>query len=162
MLPTMTLPPWTFGCVVYIHLHRNQHTKLDPCARRCLFLGYATNQKGYRWYDPTKMQLYVTLDVTFLETKMFYHPTNSSIQGETHNEESNWFKDIPLTTEPPTTMDMEQTTEPPTPTIETPTPIAETPPHSTIPHDLTSKNIPEEILEVSSPLVTKHLTNDGY
>ena len=108
------------------------------------------------------MQLYVTLDVTFLETKMFYHPTNSSIQGETHNEESNWFKDIPLTTEPPTTMDMEQTTEPPTPTIETPTPIAETPPHSTIPHDLTSKNIPEEILEVSSPLVTKHLTNDGY
>ncbi|RVX13699.1 hypothetical protein CK203_010207 [Vitis vinifera] len=46
IMSTTMLPPRTFGCVVYIHLHYNQRTKLNPCARRCLFLGYATNQKG--------------------------------------------------------------------------------------------------------------------
>ena len=105
------------------------------------------------------------MDVTFLESEMFYHPSNSSLQGKTHNEELNWFRDIPdipLTTELPTTMGMEQTTKPPMSTVETPTPIAETPPHSTIPHDATSENIPKEILEVSFLLVTKHLTDDCY
>ena len=56
------------------------------------------------------MRLYVTMDVTFLESEMFYHPSNSSLKGKTHDEELNWFKDIldiPLITEPPTTMDME-------------------------------------------------------
>ena len=67
------LPPWTFGCIVYVHFHCNQCTKLDSYARRCLFLGYATNQKGYRCYDLTNGRLYVTMDVTFLESEMFYH-----------------------------------------------------------------------------------------
>ena len=67
-----------------------------------------------------------------------------------------------MTIEPPTTMDMEQTIETPTPTIETPTSIVETPSHSTILHDPTSENIPEEVPKVSFPLATKHLTDDGY
>ena len=107
------------------------------------------------------------MNVTFFKSKMFYHPSNSSLQGKTHNEELNWFKDIPLTIEPPTTMGMEQIIEPPTLTIETSTtktstPIVETPSHSTVPRDPTSENILEEIPKVSSPLVTKHLTDDGY
>ena len=102
------------------------------------------------------------MNVTFFKSKMFYDPFNSSFQGETHNEELNWFKDIPLTIEPPTTMGTEQIIEPPTLTTETPTLIIETPPHSTVPHDPTSENIPEEIPKVSSHLVTKHLTGDGY
>ena len=48
------------------------------------------------------------------------------------------------------------------PTIETPTSIVETPSHSIIPHDPTSENIPKEIPDISSPFVTKHLTNNGY
>ena len=47
-------------------------------------------------------------------------------------------------------------------TTETPTPIPETPPHSKVPHDPTSENIPEEVPKVSFPLATKHLTDDGY
>ena len=89
------------------------------------------------------------MDVTFLESKMFYHPPNSSLQEKTHDEELNWFKDIP---------DIPLTIEPPMLTTETSNSISETPPHSTIPYDPTSKNI----LEVSSPLVTKHLTKYGY
>ena len=44
-LPSILLiPPRIFGCVAFVHLHKNQWTKLDPCAIRCIFLGYATNK----------------------------------------------------------------------------------------------------------------------
>ena len=64
----LMLPPRVFGCVAYVHLHKNQRTKLDPCARRCLFLGYAFHQKGYRCYDPASNRIYISMDVTFMET----------------------------------------------------------------------------------------------
>ena len=35
----LMLPPRVFGCVAYVHIHKTQRTKLEPCARRCLFLG---------------------------------------------------------------------------------------------------------------------------
>ena len=103
-LPTIQmLPPRVFGCVAFVHLHKNQRTKLDPCVVRCLFLGYGAHQKGYRCYDPTTRRMYVTMDVTFLEFDHFYSSAspNSSLQGETPEEESNWstfdwFKDIDI------------------------------------------------------------------
>lgn len=86
------LPPRTFGCVVYVHLPKNQRTKLDPCARRCLFLGYAAHQKGCRCYDPITQRTYVTMDVTFLEFGPFYSSSasTSSLQEETLDEELKW------------------------------------------------------------------------
>lgn len=103
-LPTIQmLPPRVFGCVAFVHLHKNQHTKLDPCVIRCLFLGYGVHQKGYRYYDPITRCIYVTMDVIFLEFDHFYSSVspNSSLQGETPEEESNWstfdwFKDIDI------------------------------------------------------------------
>nr|KYP39292.1 Retrovirus-related Pol polyprotein from transposon TNT 1-94 [Cajanus cajan] len=100
-LPTIQmLPPRVFGCVVFVHLHKNQRTKLDPCAVRCLFLGYGVHQKGYRCYDPTTRHMYVTMDVTFLELDTFYFPmpSNSTLPGEMQEEELkwltfDWFKD---------------------------------------------------------------------
>lgn len=91
--PTLMLSPRVFGCVAYVHLHKNQRTKLDPCALRCLFVGYATHQKGYRCYDPSSKRTYVTMDVTFSESDTFFSPTsNSPLQGETRDEELNWSK----------------------------------------------------------------------
>lgn len=49
---TLMLPPRVFDCVAYVHLHQNQRTKLDPCALRCIFLGYDVHQKGYKCYNP--------------------------------------------------------------------------------------------------------------
>ncbi|KAI5445764.1 hypothetical protein KIW84_013844 [Lathyrus oleraceus] len=103
-LPTIQmLPPRVFGCVAFVHLHKNQRTKLDSCVIHCLFLGYGVHQKGYRCYDPITRRIYVTMDVTFLEFDHFYSfvSPNSSLQGETPEEESNWstfdwFKDIDI------------------------------------------------------------------
>ena len=88
----LMLPPRIFGCVAFVHLHKNKRTKLDPCAVRCLFLGYGLHKKGFRSYDPTTNRTYITMDVTFLESETFYPSPvpNSSLQGETQVEETNW------------------------------------------------------------------------
>jgi len=89
----LILPPKIFECAVFVHLHKNQHTKLEPCAVRCLFLGYGLHKKGFRCYDPKTNRTYTTMDVTFLESEIFFPSPvpNSSLQGEiTQVEESNW------------------------------------------------------------------------
>ncbi|KAL6349124.1 hypothetical protein AAG906_033780 [Vitis piasezkii] len=80
-LPTiLMIPPRIFGCVAFVHLHKNQRTKLDPCAVRCLFLGYGVHKKGYRCYDPIGKRTYITMDVTFLESKKkFPSPISNSL-----------------------------------------------------------------------------------
>ncbi|KAI5313775.1 hypothetical protein L3X38_042951 [Prunus dulcis] len=88
----LVFTPRIFGCVAFVHLHKNQRSKLDPCALRCVFMGYATHQKGYRCYHPPTQLTYVTLDVTFLESDLFFHDpsSNSTLQGEIRSEEQNW------------------------------------------------------------------------
>ncbi|XP_073263621.1 uncharacterized protein [Populus alba] len=93
-LPSLLLiKPHIFGCVAFVHLHKNQRTKLEPCAVRCIFLGYGTNKKGYRCYDPNKNRVYLTMDVTFVELNKFYSPhiSASSLQRETWDEEQKWW-----------------------------------------------------------------------
>lgn len=53
---------------------------------------YATHQKGYWCYHPLTRHTYLTLDVTFLESKMFFHAqvSNSPLQGELQSEMQNW------------------------------------------------------------------------
>ncbi|KAI5345912.1 hypothetical protein L3X38_013789 [Prunus dulcis] len=46
------LPPKVFGCVAYVHVYFHQRSKLDPCALRCVFIGYSSTQKGYKCYHP--------------------------------------------------------------------------------------------------------------
>ena len=81
-LPTvLMLPPWIFGCVAFVHLHKNQRTKLDLCAIGCLFLVYALHQKRYRCFDLIIKQTYITMDVTFLDCD---DPPNARVAGRHH------------------------------------------------------------------------------
>ena len=63
----LNLPPHVVGCVAFVHLHKRQRNKLTPRALRCVFLGYAAYQKGYRCYHPPSKQMFVTMDVVFHE-----------------------------------------------------------------------------------------------
>ena len=36
-----------FGCIFYVHIESNDHSKLDAKPRRCLFIGYRDEQFGY-------------------------------------------------------------------------------------------------------------------
>jgi hypothetical protein len=92
LLSTPHLPnlePRVFGCIAYVHIPKVLRTKLDPCATRCVFVGYSDLQKGYRCYDPHTQKLHVTLDVSFRETESFYSKEGSIIssQGEQSSNE---------------------------------------------------------------------------
>ena len=48
LLSTPHLPnlePRVFGCTAYFHIPKVLRTKLDPCATRCVFVGYSDLQK---------------------------------------------------------------------------------------------------------------------
>lgn len=80
-----SLPPKIFGCICFVHAPKHPGGKLDPKARKCVFLGYSPTQKGYKCYDPHSRKMFVSMDVTFWETKPFYSLPSSSLQGENHD-----------------------------------------------------------------------------
>ncbi|BBH08684.1 ABC-2 type transporter family protein [Prunus dulcis] len=133
-MPSGVLTPRNFGCVAFVHLHKNQRSKLDPCALCCVFLSYATHQKGYRCYHPPTQRTYVTLDVTFLESELFFHDpsSNSTLQGEIRISYLQTIQNNKM----------------------------KTPSNSTVPTDQS----PENILEVTTPTRLVHLDDKtiGY
>jgi hypothetical protein len=84
--PTIpNLPPHVFGCVAFIHLHKHQRNKLTPRVLRCVFLGYAAYQKGYRCYYPPTQRMIVTLDVLFHKDSMYFS-CEPELQGKYKEE----------------------------------------------------------------------------
>ncbi|KAI5446331.1 hypothetical protein KIW84_014246 [Lathyrus oleraceus] len=53
---------------------------MNPCAVRCIFLGYASNKRGYKCYHPPSRKFFVSKDVTFHENVSYF--TRSQSQGE--------------------------------------------------------------------------------
>ncbi|KAA0052263.1 Retrovirus-related Pol polyprotein from transposon TNT 1-94 [Cucumis melo var. makuwa] len=75
----------TFGCAYFVLLHPHEHTKLEPRARLCCFLGYGTEHKGFRCSDLLSNRLRISRHVTFWEHTMFsrlssFHTSFSSPQ----------------------------------------------------------------------------------
>ena len=59
-----------FGCEAeaYSHLPHEKRTKLAPHSRKCIFLGYGTNETfKYRLWDPENRKLIQSNDVIFNE-----------------------------------------------------------------------------------------------
>ena len=56
-----------FGCQVFVHIPKDERKKLDAKSKRCIFLGYGANTKGYRLYDPLKKRVCHSRDVVFDE-----------------------------------------------------------------------------------------------
>ncbi|KAA0047306.1 Retrovirus-related Pol polyprotein from transposon TNT 1-94 [Cucumis melo var. makuwa] len=76
----------TFGCACFVLLHPHEHTKLEPRARLCCFLGYGTEHKGFRCWDPLSNRLRLSRHITFWEHTMFsrlssFHTSFSSPQA---------------------------------------------------------------------------------
>ena len=56
-----------FGCTAYSHIPKDERQKLDAKARKCIFLGYSSNRKGYRLYDQSSRKVIHSRDVKFNE-----------------------------------------------------------------------------------------------
>ncbi|RDX85715.1 hypothetical protein CR513_33044, partial [Mucuna pruriens] len=75
-----------FGCPVYVILsmyNSQERTKLDPKSRKCIFLGYADNVKGYRLWDPTAHKVIVSKDVVLEENELRSEQKNGSTTKDT-------------------------------------------------------------------------------
>ncbi len=58
-----------FGCIVYAHIPKDERKKLDPKVKKCVLLGYGTETKGYRLYDPQSSRVIYSRDVKFNESE---------------------------------------------------------------------------------------------
>ena len=56
-----------FGCIAYVHIPNDMISKLDPKAKKCVFIGYSLEKKGYRCYNRVTLQIKESKDVVFYE-----------------------------------------------------------------------------------------------
>jgi hypothetical protein len=73
-----------FGYIAYVHVPDEKRSKLDPKADKCIFIGYSSEQKGYRCFSPFTRKLRVSKDV-FDEMASWYSPLKVAEDGEARN-----------------------------------------------------------------------------
>ena len=56
-----------FGCKAFMHVPKDERSKLDAKSRQCIFIGYDENEFGYRLYDPVEKKLVRSRDVKFMK-----------------------------------------------------------------------------------------------
>jgi hypothetical protein len=77
-----------FGSIAYVHIPKEKRKKLDAKAKKCIFVGYSDEQKGYKCYNPQTKRACVSRDVVFDESASWYLPSilqpvsNESSDGE--------------------------------------------------------------------------------
>ena len=59
----------SFRGVCYAHIAKDERNKLDVVARRCVLVGYGSEVKGYRLYDPDR-KVFFSRDVRFNESEV--------------------------------------------------------------------------------------------
>jgi len=60
-----------FGCPVYVHVPKDNRSKLDPSGKKGVFVGYSDSTKGYRVHFPGLKKIEVSPDVVFDEDVAF-------------------------------------------------------------------------------------------
>uniref|UniRef100_A0A2N9F645 Integrase catalytic domain-containing protein n=1 Tax=Fagus sylvatica TaxID=28930 RepID=A0A2N9F645_FAGSY len=96
-----SVPPRVFGCVSFVHNHSPNRDKLDPCAHKCIFLGYSCTQKGYWYYSPSLRKHFVSAEVTFFEDISYYSPKGRQLQESMLSAPVIPTHDVPLVPPPP-------------------------------------------------------------
>ncbi|RDY05381.1 hypothetical protein CR513_10796, partial [Mucuna pruriens] len=56
-----------FGCKAFVHVPKDERSKLNMKTRQCIFIGYGHDEYGYRMYDPVEKKLVRRRDVQFME-----------------------------------------------------------------------------------------------
>ena len=57
----------SFGCKAFVHIPKDERSKLDAKLNHVCFLNYGQDEFAYRLYDPIKKKLIRSQDVVFVE-----------------------------------------------------------------------------------------------
>ena len=57
----------TFGCLAFAHNHKTKGDKFANKSRKCVFIGYPFDKKGWRLFDLDERVFLVSRDVKFFE-----------------------------------------------------------------------------------------------
>ncbi|KAL4303890.1 hypothetical protein GQ457_10G000190 [Hibiscus cannabinus] len=68
-----------FGSICYVHVPKSDRTKLDPKAKKCVFVGYDSCRKGWRCMDPEIKKFVVSRNVVFDEVSSDFSPHKNSV-----------------------------------------------------------------------------------
>lgn len=60
-----------FGCVSYVRVKDSDTDKLDPKTKKCIFIGYDSDDMGYRFWDELTKKVVRSRDVTFNENVVY-------------------------------------------------------------------------------------------
>jgi hypothetical protein len=60
-----------FGCDAYVHVPKENRSKLDNKAEKCIFMGYKDGVKGYKLWNLETKNIVYSRDVVFREVKYF-------------------------------------------------------------------------------------------
>ena len=56
-----------FGSIAYIHVTDEKKAKLDDKSDKFVFIGYDSNSKGYKLYNPSNEKTIISRDMEFNE-----------------------------------------------------------------------------------------------
>ena len=60
-----------FGCVPYVHIDFDAHSKLDAKSKICFFIGYGDEKFSYRFWDEQNRKIIRSRNVIFNEHAMY-------------------------------------------------------------------------------------------
>jgi hypothetical protein len=58
-----------FSCESYVHVPKENMSKLDKNSEKCIFIGYRDGMKGYKIWNPKTKKVVYSRDVVFREIK---------------------------------------------------------------------------------------------
>jgi hypothetical protein len=58
---------WVYGCVVFIHIPKEKCVKLDAHNKKCFFVKYFDEIKGFRFYNLASHMIIINGDANFVE-----------------------------------------------------------------------------------------------
>jgi hypothetical protein len=73
----------TFGCEAFVHIDKENRTKIEAKSKKCTFIGYGVNDFGYRLWDYENNKIIRSRDVIFNEKVMY----KDQLQGKKQETE---------------------------------------------------------------------------
>eukprot|EP00253_Pinus_taeda_P028989 PITA_28989 len=76
----------TFGCEAFVHINKENRTKLEAKSKKCTFIGYGVSDFGYRFYDYEKHKIIRRRDVIFNENVLYKDQPQEKETGKKNRE----------------------------------------------------------------------------